>query len=260
MVRMPDIFEGIGGWFDPYSRTARLAPGLLLLLGPVAVVVCAGASQLPITGLLVATAVSAGLPLALAEWVRRRGQQLQRDLWDVWGGEPAVSRLESNSLMARRRRAALAHATALPALLDPSHPEFRETAAYAVRQLIAATRDVDRYNLIFAENKLYGFSRNLLGIRSYGVRISSVACLAALIVVSLGIFLPSTFSVAESVVGLASAVVMLAFWYLYPSEDRVKAACEDYCDRLFEALEAGAMRDYSGPEALPQVEHGQVPR
>jgi hypothetical protein len=224
---------------DAYSRTARLAPGLLLLLGPLVVAIGAGLSERPAAVTLTSAGGAMGLSLVLAEWVRRRGQRLQARLWAAWGGNPVVTALREDGLVARRRRNVLAAETGLP-VNDPNHPDFEDAAANAVRRLISATRDVSQYPLVFAENKAYGFARNLLAIRPVGLSISALAVCAgiALTVASTQL---GTISTPGSAFGAAAAVGALALWKFYPSEERVWAAASDYRDRLLEALDAGAL-------------------
>lgn len=236
---MSNPLGGIAKQFDSYSRTARLTPALLLLLGPVAIAIGAGIAEWPIATGLTAVIAGMGLPLALVDWIRRRGQQLQSQLWAKWGGNPVVVAVRGDGLIARRRRAALATATDLP-LGDPGHPDFEEAATNAVRRLISATRNTSRYALVFAENKAYGFARNLLAIRDTGIHVSATAFIVSIVLVGISVKLDgmSTFgTVAGSLVAAAS----IAFWSCYPSEQGVRAAAEDYRDRLLEALDAGAL-------------------
>lgn len=224
---------------DSYSRTARLAPGLLLFLGPVAVAIGIGFPERPTVTMLATLVTAMGLPLALAEWVRRRGQLLQSRLWATWGGNPVVVALRGEGLIARRRRSALAAATGLP-VDHPSHSAFEEAAANAVTRLISAIRDASRYPLVLAENKAYGFARNLLALRPVGLFVSALAVSAgiALIVISTQL---DAISTPGTALGTAAAVAALGFWQWYPSEYRVRAAANDYRDRLLEALDAGAL-------------------
>lgn len=236
---MSDVLGRVAVRFDPYSRTARLAPGLLLLLAPVGVAIGAGAPEWPGATALAAAAAAMGLPVALADWVRRRGQRLQNRLWAAWGGNPVEAALLEEGLVARRRRGMLSKATGLP-VHDPQDPNFDEAIANAVRRLISATRDTSRHHLIFAENKNYGFARNLFAIRPVGLKVSflSVGGAIALVLVSIHSHAIRTIG---AVLGAAAAAVMVVFWMFYPSEERVRAAAIDYRDRLLEALDDGAM-------------------
>jgi hypothetical protein len=236
---MSDALAAISRQFDSYSRTARLKPGLLLILGPAAVAIGAGAPEWPaVTGLTTAV-VGMGLPFAFADWIRRRGQRLQQELWSAWGGNPVVVALRGGDLVAQRRRAALAAATGLP-LEDRDSPDFDEVAGNAVRRLISATRDTSKYALIFVENKAYGFARNALAVRSIGVRVSTGALIVAVVLIGISTKL-DRLSVFSSILGAVVAAATTAFWVWYPSEQNVRAAAEDYRDRLLEALDSGAM-------------------
>lgn len=224
---------------DSYSRAARLAPGPLLLLGPFVLAVGAGLPKWPLVATLTSAGVTMGLSLALAEWVRRRGQRLQIRLWAAWGGNPVVTALREDGLVAQRRRKALAAATELP-VDDPAHPDFDEAIDNAVRRLISATRDTSRYPLVFAENKAYGFARNLLAIRAIGLW-ASILTVCAGIGLSVASTRYSAIPALGCTIGTVVAVGAIVFWQSYPSEERVRAAAIDYRDRLLEALDEGAL-------------------
>jgi hypothetical protein len=240
---MSDLFVRIFAQFDSYSRTARLSPVLLLLLGPVAVGIGVGVPQWPGASSLTAAVVIMGLPTALSDWVRRCGQQLQDRLWAKWGGNPVVISLSEEGLVARRRRKVLADATGLP-VNDPSDPEFEEAIANAVRRLITATRDTSTYSLVFKENKAYGFARNLFAIRYVGVCSSSIVLIVGIVCVIASAKI-SELSTLGTILGTVVASISLLIWLFYPSEQLVWAAANDYKDRLLEALDAGALTSNS---------------
>ena len=236
---MSDQPTWVAALINPYVRTARLVPGLLLVLGPIALGIGASASERPgITALRIAT-FGIGLPLALTEWVHRRGQRLQVRVWAKWGGNPVEAMLREEGRIARRRRDALAAATGLP-VLDPQHQDFEEAISNAVRQLITATRDAAQYPLVFAENKNYGFARNLFALRPTGIWISalSVAIGIALLAASTRL---EELSTLGTTLGCMVAVGAVVFWLFYPSEKRVRATANDYRDRLLEALDSSAL-------------------
>lgn len=238
-VSMSNLVQAVAARFDAYSRTAQLTPGLLLFLGPAAIAIGAGAPEWPVATTMIAAGAAMGLPVVLAEWVRRRGQRLQNELWAAWGGNPTVAALREEGLIAGQRRDALAAATGLP-VDDPHHPQFEAAATNAVRRLISVTRPPAPYPLVFIENKAYGFARNLLAIRPDGVAVSSLALVGgiALAVISVKVEVLST---GSTVLGASAAAATTGFWLLYPSEMRVRAAAHDYRERLLEALDAGAL-------------------
>lgn len=234
---MSDAYAKVLALFDSYSRTARLYPGLMLFLAPASVGVGLGISRWPEVTALGAVFVAAGMPLAIADWVRRRGQHLQSKLWNAWGGNPVLVELRKSGPVADRRRGKLAAATGFP-LSDPDDLLFEETMTNAIRQLISATRDTSKYPLVFQENKNYGFARNLLAIRSSGVRVSAAATFAG-IVSMLASFQFENFSLVATTAATLTASGVLLFWIFFPGEERVQAAANDYRDRLLEALDAG---------------------
>lgn len=237
---MSDILSDMRARLDEYSRTAQLAPGLLLLLAPAATAIGAGAAEWPAVTGLTGAAVVMGLPIALAEWIRRRGQRLQTELWNAWGGNPVVSSLRADGLIAERRRQALAQATGLP-VNDLTHPEFEEVANNAVKQLITRIRAVSQsYPLVFKENKAYGFARNLYASRRIGLRSSGVTIVAGGVLMVASTHYAPIHTVGTGI-GTGIAAAMTAFWIFYPSEERVRAAARDYRDRVLEALDAGVL-------------------
>ena len=237
---MSDAVRALSTRFDGYSRAARLRPALLVLLGPLSVSAGVGIAASPLVTALATAASALGLSYVLSEWVRRRGQALQEDLWAKWGGGRVALALKSLGLVAEQRRRRLAAATLLP-VDHIDHPEFDNLLDNAISRLITATRDTSRYKLVFVENKAYGFARNILAIRQVGVAVSALSVGCGAISVLFGL-LAGTPSVLGALAGMTGAVLALLFWWTYPSEQRVIAAGNDYATRLLEALDAGALR------------------
>jgi hypothetical protein len=141
--------------------------------------------------------------------------------------------------VAEQRRARLAKATGLP-LENMSGPHFDEALENGVRRLITATRDRDRYGLVFEENRNYGFARNILSLRPMGLWLSAIT-LAIGVLVAIAALRIDEIGFLPIVIGTSAAASVTAFWYWYPTERRVRAAAADYRDRLLEALDAGAL-------------------
>lgn len=238
---MSDIYSRIFGPFDSYSRTARLTPALLLIAAPIIVLTSVGVSTWPLARTLLAVFISLGIPLLLMDWVRRRGQGLQKKLWQKWGGNPVISHLRDDGLIPRKRRKLLADQTSLP-LNDPVHPEWEPAMDNAIRRLISATRNRSQYPLVFAENKNYGFARNMLAVRSIGIYASIIALLISIILIAISCVSP-TFSTLSILLGTLCCAALLLVWLFFPTESRVYAAAVDYRDRLLDALDAGALTD-----------------
>ena len=117
---------------------------------------------------------------------------------------------------------------------DPDDADRRyEEAVGALRD---RTRDTQRFRLVFEENKEYGFRRNALGIRPFGLAIA--LCVLALSVLA--------FAIDDAVLtsrllrwGSCAVVAALAlfYWWRVVTETWVRRAGELYADRLFESIE-----------------------
>lgn len=92
---------------------------------------------------------------------------------------------------------------------DPTAADHSYAAAVAV--LREATRDTNRYPLVFAENVSYGFRRNCWAIRPFGIVTSSLA-IGVLIerYVRAGDASPSNPAIFWTV--FAVDILFLAFW------------------------------------------------
>src|SRR5205814_8801390 len=129
-----------------------------------------------IVGLLGLVA-AVGMPVAIANFVRDRGQRIQGDMWARWGGSPTIAllRVADGRLDALRdsRRRNLSSATKfdLPGSTEEVSDPAGSDRAYeaAVRALVTRTRERPRFELVFKENQTYGYWRNLLGVRKIGI-------------------------------------------------------------------------------------------
>lgn len=176
---------------DAYSRHARFAPAVLVLL-PVGLAVAVwfpdgmlgwGA----LTGLISTT----GLAVLLAELARRPGKAREEQLFKAWGGKPTTQwlRHRDHGLDAvTRRRYHDCLRKLIPGMQVPTEQdELRDpdgadtTYESCTRFLIEQTRDRKRFPLVFKELVSYGFSRNLWGLKPLGIVTSAVGLCAAAI-------------------------------------------------------------------------------
>ncbi|KQO68763.1 hypothetical protein ASF22_19600 [Methylobacterium sp. Leaf87] len=124
------------------------------------------------------------LATALSFVPRAFGTRLEERLWRDWGGAPATAYLRYAHPELDARQTAALHAKI--AVLDPSlHvPSAQEEAGdpaaadqcYAgmVRMLRARTWGPKNFPMLFDENVSYGFRRNLLAMRPYGILASLI--------------------------------------------------------------------------------------
>ncbi|CAL9623806.1 hypothetical protein [Streptomyces sp. enrichment culture] len=232
-------------WLDDYERRARLAPGLLALLPVSLALAVLGLSKAPVV-VSVLTALSlAGGPIVLVELVRQQGRKAQESLWASWGGSPTVQKLRlrqegQNSLQRETWRKAVASVTGIElssARSERANPgKADEAIEVAIGQIRSLTRDEAKFPLVRAENRSYGFHRNLYGIRWTG---RSAALLVVLGVLAYMLWLANVghqpaLTLANSLALLAT-VVCLAIWWVLPSPVRMKNAAERYAYELLQA-------------------------
>ncbi|MEU9570908.1 hypothetical protein AB0D62_13610 [Streptomyces massasporeus] len=230
---------------DDYERRARLAPGLLVLL-PVSVALAVlGLSKAPgVVSVLTALSLAGG-PVVLAELVRHQGRKVQEVLWASWGGSPTIQKLQlrqegQNSLQRETWRKAVSFVTGIElpsARSERANPTKADEAIdVAVGQIRSLTRDETKFPLVRAENRSYGFHRNLYGIRWTG-RITALLVVLGVLAYMLwltnvehqpGLTLANTLA-------LLATVSCLVIWCVLPSEVRTQNAAERYAYELLQA-------------------------
>lgn len=226
-----------GSWLDDYERAARLLPGLLAV-APVAVAIAAiGLPVAPWTA-GIGSLVALVAPAVLTKYVRNRGAALEDRLFDSWGAPPTTRLLQPSSggwdAIRDARRANVEAATGLR-LPRSDHPRDRQSYHAAVLALRAKTEDSTRFRRLHAENKNYGFERNLLGIRTEGLALSAVGLLGVFAAGIAAVLWNTPWETVTLSVGFMLDALMLAFWVWWPTEHRVLLAAERYAARLVDA-------------------------
>ena len=163
---------------DPYSRRARLYPGLIVTL-PISILTVVLITSRPTWWSAAVVVIGAsGAAYFGSQLVRSAGRGKQSALWASWGGAPTTQLLRfrgaQNRVAVQRRHDQLRRV--FPDLVisdeaaesaDPrSADEHYETA---IQALIERTRDSRRFDRVFDENCQYGFRRNLWGCGTIGI-------------------------------------------------------------------------------------------
>lgn len=231
-------------WLDDYERRARLAPGLLTLLPLVILALSLGIRDRPLVTGALTTLAAAGGPVLIAQTVRHRGLVLQRSLWAAWGGSPTTESLRhvSPTATATNRehwRHEVERVTGVP--LPTSHEEHvspgqsDERYAVAVSRLIELTRDQGTFPLVYAENKNYGFERNMLGMQKPGFIVATASSLVLVGLVLWRTVGESTREWTDVLIGSVLSFTLVFIWMFIPNEDRVRLAGERYAARLLDS-------------------------
>jgi hypothetical protein len=227
---------------DAYARRARLIPGLLVVLPLGLAIIAWFPADRQAWGVATGLIVAAGGTVLLAHVARVFGKRIEPGLLASWGGSPAMAALRhsgtANSVIRARRHTQLAKISPdmqVPTAAQEARDPATADALYEahVKVLIAKTRDTKRFALLFEENCNYGFWRNLLGLRPFGIAFSALGCLSLLVLVLSG---RSTISLAPVVASVAN-LALLGSWIFLIGEEPVRTHSQTYAERLLEACE-----------------------
>jgi hypothetical protein len=231
---------------DPYTRRARLFPGITITL-PVSILAVVLVTTKPAwwSGVVLVLGAS-GVSFLGAQLVRTAGKVKEQALWASWGGAPTTQVLRfagaSNRVAVQRRHDQLVQVfpdlsmpdesaeSANPPLAD----QYYETAIGA---LIERTRDAHRFPRVFDELCQYGFRRNLWGCRKIGLWISVLGLATT---VTLGaLTLANVISVSLLGIGLSAVtdILLLIVLIFVVQEKWVRQAADAYAARLLGSLE-----------------------
>lgn len=231
-------------WLDEYERRARAIPGLLVLLPLIVLALAIGIRSWPVAVSIGASFVAVGMPVVIAEAVRQEGQRLQTRLWSNWGGPPTDVLLHvgggDNDAVRDRRRLDVEKATQLS--LPTADEEQQDIQAAARRYRAAVTRltsnmnsDRTKFRLVFEENKNYGFARNLLAVRRFGIGSGVASLIGCGAAIATALTVRSSLHVPDLILGVLASNLVLVFWVFGPSEGRVRQSAFTYAERVLDS-------------------------
>lgn len=232
-------------WLDDYERRARLVPGLFALFPIVILLAVFGLRNVPAVSYVLGALTVIGGPVLVAGVVRYYGKKAEAVLWPAWGGPPTTVLLRltaptDNELQRSLWRNAVEQVSGVTLCSLRSERANQHKADVTIETALKRTRDRTRdremFALLFAENREYGFERNLYGIRWLGraLSITSVVAMAAYII-TIAPALDRPRLDAANIFGLVACTAFLAGWCFWPSEGRVRAAADRYASELLHA-------------------------
>jgi hypothetical protein len=227
--------------FDTYSFRARVLP-VYLTLAPAVLLLAAlvpDGLKLPLGG--AAAVVLVPISFFLSQVGADFGKRLEKRLWRDWGGPPTTRFLrhgnhEFNEITRDRVHEKLRSLSLkVPTREDHQQDESAADEYYesCTEELIRRTRDTKRFPLVFKGLVEYGFRRNLLGLKPFGVILALVSLAGASWSTYAGWSLDNPPAIAI-VVGLITAGLLLA-WAVWVSERTVKLAANRYARFILEA-------------------------
>jgi hypothetical protein len=238
---------------DAYDLQARHAPAILTILPLVLLASLALPSfqkSLVLPSAFAATALAAIYAL-LSRVVRVKGRELQIRLFREWGGPPTTAMLRHRDTRINKHTKARYHER-LRSLGRPFEmPTAREEAADATSadELYGAAVDelrrrakASKNRAVLRENISFGFTRNLLAMRPFGigVALASLAILAFMVWCRGGYFWDAIRPVDAIVGGLL--ILDLCAWLFLVTNRLVLHHAEAYAVALLETAEQRSAR------------------
>lgn len=242
---------------DPYERPARLYPALLTLLPLLALIMLLYGPKAPALTGAVTVAVSCGGLYLTTNLCRELGKRLEEKLYREWGGKPTTQLLRHRdtsieSVTKQRYHGFLAGKinVAFPTKdqEDSNPPAADDVYQSGVRWLLNHTRPEDnrKFDLIFKENVAYGFRRNALGVKPFGVIVSIGSLLWVLAVE--GVFFSPNHRLIEltafsrmpepATASLMVSAVMIVVWMLFFTKASARTAAFAYAETLLRACDS----------------------
>jgi hypothetical protein len=228
-----------------YSRNARLKPAFLVAVPVAALAASWGLSGSVLLGIVSGPLAAAGLTYLFAHLSRDSGQKKQEKLFESWGGKPSIRKLRHRDTTLNPHTRARYHQKAAE-LLGKVMPTPAEEAAdpaaadllYGAYSnlLLERTRETKTHRLLFEELIGYGFRRNLYGMKSVGVFLTSL-CTGLESLSLLSAFRTTRQLDTGKAVFLALDLFLLFCWLFTITPNWVKRASDSYAEQLLAASE-----------------------
>ncbi|GEC94644.1 hypothetical protein ZRA01_07170 [Zoogloea ramigera] len=236
---------------NTYERKARLYPVFLLLAPVVMLVVGVYGVALELKATVAGTLATFGVFYLAASIVRENGKRLEDSLFTKWGGKPTTQILrhgntEIDPVTKARYHAFLSKHLGVEFPSKASEENDPEGADHiyqsATKWLLDRTRDKKTFALLFDENVAFGFRRNCLGIRPFGIAVSAITLAWSLtksdVITAQGIDTASLASLSIGTsVSLAVSLCMLFVWTFFVTKETVKTAAFGYAHMLFRSCD-----------------------
>lgn len=235
---------------DPYDKRARVFPGLLVALPILVPILWIFGPENPYLTALLALGASCGVLYWLANIARNRGKAIEERLVTKWGGMPTTlllrhrdSFLDSISTTRYHGQIKDKLGIALPDAASELADAAKADDLYrgATKLLIEKSRGKG-HALLLKENIAYGFQRNMLGMKPFGILTCICGIASGLILAKVVQFKPWHIEWEKLVEPNASggmtlivSLVLLVAW-LTLTEATVRRVGNVYAERLFESL------------------------
>jgi hypothetical protein len=178
----------------------------------------------------------------LAQLARDAGKAIEGPLWASWGGPPTVRMLRHRDTTIAPGSKSLLHRHLIElGIVDrlPSESEERDHPGHAdeayltcadwLRRKALELKSKAPFDVVHSENISYGYRRNILGIKPYGL---------AILCVALAIAVAAFFFNREPYIEFCGIVVVGAYLIFGVTEAALQRAADEYSKRLLDAAQA----------------------
>ena len=178
----------------------------------------------------------------LAQIARDAGKAIEAPLWASWGGPPTVRMLRhrdttfapGSKVLIHRHLARLGIIDHLPTAVEEHHDPARadedyQTCSDWLRRKALELKAKSPFDVVHSENISYGYRRNILGIKKYGLTIVAIA-----LVITVAAF----FFNRQPFIELSGVIAVGAYLLFGVTEAALKRAADEYSKRLLDAVQA----------------------
>jgi hypothetical protein len=173
------LFDIIFNIFSLYELKARIFPSLLTLAPFTLSILIWYPDLINFESSLFTSLVIIIILFLIAKVARERGKVIQGNLLEEWGGFPSSIYLKhSDATIDERTKKRyhnylsknISHINLPTDKEELENPDlYKKEYNSAIQWLLEKTRDTNKYHLLYQDNINYGFSRNMLGIKPFGI-------------------------------------------------------------------------------------------
>lgn len=263
--RVTDGTKGYSNRMDRYTLRARVVPASLVIFPFVLGLVLANPDAGDALRVVAVLVLAGGPAYLVASAISDAGRALEKKLYAEWGGKPTTQALrltpcdskvapiwsDTDWIHKNRSNVEQLLGANLPSSEEEAEKDRQEQVnnAYdrAVAEVRGRTRNRQRFYLLHTANLDFGFRRNTLALKKWGV----VAAITTLVMLAMyWIVEPLPRSLTGWFVQIVATLGVLAyayFWFGIVRKEWVKHAAKTYAEQLFEAV-AGLVQEPREPE------------
>ena len=253
--------DAISHYFDHYVISARIKPAFFVVLPLVVTAIIWWPDAQQLGGVVLTLLAMFGMIGFFSNYISNRGNELQDCLFAEWGGAPTTALLRFGDPHLdpdTRERYHRRLEKMIPGLKMPSHKQEQKAPfdadtcyASAASFLREHTRNKTRYPLVYADNVAYGYARNLLVMKLWGIVIAacSVALNIAFLYPGISTYLqmeylgPLAVQLQMGLGATAVSVLMFGVFAFAVNREYVRGRAVRYARSLLAACEVDGQRD-----------------